>query len=128
MSVDQARHRQRTVEAVLGVVVPGVAAGIAGQGARVQAAEGLERVAQRSQIGLRMQLGEQCADRGADVVRMRDAHTVGDVVMITATNRWQRSVLLVHGSEERRVGNEGVSTCRSRWWPYIKKKKKSKKT
>src|SRR3546814_1006260 len=59
----------------------------AGQGARVQAAEGLERVAQRSQIGLRMQLGEQCADRGADVVRMRDAHTVGDVVMITATNR-----------------------------------------
>src|SRR3546814_9401754 len=43
MSVDQARHRQRTVEAVLGVVVPGVAAGIAGQGARVQAAEGLER-------------------------------------------------------------------------------------
>src|SRR3546814_1561506 len=49
MSVDQARHRQRTVEAVLGVVVPGVAAGIAGQGARVQAAEGLERVAQRSE-------------------------------------------------------------------------------
>src|SRR3546814_13702273 len=34
MSVDQARHRQRTVEAVLGVVVPGVAAGIAGQGDR----------------------------------------------------------------------------------------------
>src|SRR3546814_19082645 len=21
-------------------------------------------------------------------------------------------------SEERRVGKEGVSTCRSRWWPY----------
>src|SRR3546814_16350857 len=21
-------------------------------------------------------------------------------------------------SEERRVGTEGVSTCRSRWWPY----------
>src|SRR3546814_11032782 len=21
-------------------------------------------------------------------------------------------------SEERRVGNEGVGTCRSRWWPY----------
>src|SRR3546814_19420622 len=81
MSVDQARHRQRTVEAVLGVVVPGVAAGIAGQGARVQAAEGLERVAQRSQIGLRMQHGEQCADRGADVVRMRDAYQVGAAVM-----------------------------------------------
>src|SRR3546814_15344296 len=22
------------------------------------------------------------------------------------------------GSEERRVGKEGVSACRSRWWPY----------
>src|SRR3546814_14800002 len=26
-------------------------------------------------------------------------------------------------SEERRVGKEGVSTCRSRWWPYHSKKK-----
>src|SRR3546814_17662714 len=26
-------------------------------------------------------------------------------------------------SEERRVGNEGVSTCRSRWTPYHEKKK-----
>src|SRR3546814_3212026 len=24
----------------------------------------------------------------------------------------------VRRSEERRVGKEGVSTCRSRWWPY----------
>src|SRR3546814_12370703 len=27
-------------------------------------------------------------------------------------------------SEERRVGKECVSTCRSRWWPYNKKKKR----
>src|SRR3546814_13153332 len=27
-------------------------------------------------------------------------------------------------SEERRVGKEGVSTCRSRWWPYHYKKQK----
>src|SRR3546814_19533221 len=27
-------------------------------------------------------------------------------------------------SEERRVGKEGVSTCRSRWSPYNKQKKK----
>src|SRR3546814_15302257 len=27
-------------------------------------------------------------------------------------------------SEERRVGKEGVSTCRSRWTPYRAKKKK----
>src|SRR3546814_21085422 len=25
-------------------------------------------------------------------------------------------------SEERRVGKECVSTCRSRWWPYLEKK------
>src|SRR3546814_19056254 len=24
----------------------------------------------------------------------------------------------IERSEERRVGKEGVSTCRSRWWPY----------
>src|SRR3546814_18943575 len=30
----------------------------------------------------------------------------------------------VHRSEERRVGKEGVSTGRSRWSPYHKKKKK----
>src|SRR3546814_11302344 len=29
-------------------------------------------------------------------------------------------------SEERRVGNECVSTCRSRWSPYHYKKKKTK--
>src|SRR3546814_15327554 len=27
-------------------------------------------------------------------------------------------------SEERRVGKEGVSTCRTRWWPHTSKKKK----
>src|SRR3546814_17700982 len=30
-------------------------------------------------------------------------------------------------SEERRVGKEGVSTCRSRWTPVHKKKNKKKK-
>src|SRR3546814_11361233 len=36
--------------------------------------------------------------------------------------------LLPHGprSEERRVGKECVSTCRSRWSPYPYKKKKTK--
>src|SRR3546814_11588746 len=31
------------------------------------------------------------------------------------------------GSEERRVGNEVVSTCRSRWSPFHKKKKTNSK-
>src|SRR3546814_11339636 len=29
-----------------------------------------------------------------------------------------QSFIGVQRSEERRVGNECVSTCRSRWWPY----------
>src|SRR3546814_13113235 len=32
-----------------------------------------------------------------------------------------------HRSEERRVGKECVSTCRSRWSPYHEKKKKDQK-
>src|SRR3546814_18848680 len=31
---------------------------------------------------------------------------------------------ILRRSEERNVGKEGVSTCRSRWSPYHKKKKK----
>src|SRR3546814_13346185 len=30
-------------------------------------------------------------------------------------------------SEKRRVGQECVSTCRSRWWPFDEKKKKNTK-
>src|SRR3546814_13953015 len=30
----------------------------------------------------------------------------------------RRARLLWHRTEERRVGKECVSTCRSRWWPY----------
>src|SRR3546814_12507258 len=33
------------------------------------------------------------------------------------------AALVSNRSEERRVGKEGVSTCRSRWSPYHKKKK-----
>src|SRR3546814_15105358 len=37
--------------------------------------------------------------------------------------RARRAEFLQHRSEERRVGKECVSTCRSRWSPYHKKKK-----
>src|SRR3546814_20598742 len=43
----------------------------------------------------------------------------------------RRAAPRVHGcrrSEERRVGKECVSTCRSRWSPYHKQKKKTKCT
>src|SRR3546814_15743388 len=42
--------------------------------------------------------------------------------------RQRRTVVLLHRgrSEERRVGKECVSTCRSRWSPYHEKKKAHK--
>src|SRR3546814_18016816 len=64
------------------------------------------------------------------------AHGVTDVrTLYPALETMQRigMPLLVHGevtdpdrSEERRVGKECVSTCRSRWAPYHKKKNKKK--
>src|SRR3546814_12087507 len=45
----------------------------------------------------------------------------GDQIIIDIPNRIARFEIR---SEERRVGKECVSTCRSRWSPYHKKKKK----
>src|SRR3546814_15079907 len=42
--------------------------------------------------------------------------------------QWCRRILDDVRSEERRVGKEGGSTCRSRWRPYHYKKKTDKKT
>src|SRR3546814_19563695 len=39
---------------------------------------------------------------------------------------WPRARTVPHRSDERRVGKEGVSTCRSRWSLNHKKKKKLK--
>src|SRR3546814_12658253 len=45
---------------------------------------------------------------------------------IGAIARLQVVEVTVDRSEERRVGKEGVSTCRARWLPYIYIKKKNK--
>src|SRR3546814_12717181 len=50
-------------------------------------------------IGSTIGSGSSHIDLGADLDRFEDAETA-----------WR--------SEERRVGKEGVSTCRSRLWPY----------
>src|SRR3546814_12998163 len=39
---------------------------------------------------------------------------------------WVKATVPRYRSEERRVGKEGVSTCRSRWSRYHSKKKKRK--
>src|SRR3546814_14125860 len=46
---------------------------------------------------------------------------------IVFMDRYENLVpMTCHRSEERRVGQECVSTCRSRWSTYHKKKKKQK--
>src|SRR3546814_17763555 len=37
-------------------------------------------------------------------------------------------LVLIERSEERRVGKEGVSTCRSRWWTFNQKKTRNIRT
>src|SRR3546814_10048603 len=44
----------------------------------------------------------------------------------TCTARWSWCCHSSCRTEERRVGKEGVSTCRSRWSPYQKKKKRKR--
>src|SRR3546814_18387106 len=48
-------------------------------------------------------------------------------IVSTEHRKYQRRVGDGASSEERRVGKECVSTCRSRWWPYhAKNNNKSK--
>src|SRR3546814_11289925 len=47
-----------------------------------------------------------------------------DRVRHAAWRVWFRDAVDAGRSEERRVGKEWVSTCRSRWWPYHSKTKK----
>src|SRR3546814_20512188 len=43
----------------------------------------------------------------------------GDTVLDTQTGLVGKATDFEESSEERRVGKEGVSTCRSRWSPYL---------
>src|SRR3546814_19500129 len=49
----------------------------------------------------------------------------GCMALITQGYRYAPAAVVAR-AEERRVGNEGVSTCRSRWSPDASKKKKDK--
>src|SRR3546814_19317673 len=65
--------------------------------------------------GLAPQLQAALAADGR-LVRVQNAGVSGDT---TAAGRQRLAFVLAHArSEERRVGKECVSTCRSRWSPY----------
>src|SRR3546814_15999670 len=46
---------------------------------------------------------------------------------LTVNSRRSTSISDSSRSEERRVGKECVSPCKSRWWPYHEKKNKNHK-
>src|SRR3546814_15126339 len=95
-------------------------------------AVGARRPHHRAVIGVadRERLGERIMER--DVGAAEIAHRIGAVDTVRAAMRGQPLVhlaavprLVLHRprSEERRVGKECVSTCRSRWSPYHYKNK-----
>src|SRR3546814_15083463 len=48
----------------------------------------------------------------------KSAHVVSSCVALWCSYFWISSFRACNRSEERRVGKECVSTCRSRWSPY----------
>src|SRR3546814_16206710 len=73
---------------------------------------------------------QRCAQYGwhTDIADAAEAVGILDfgLTMIPDYERPWRDALLMKRSEERRVGKECVSTCRSRWSPDHKKKKNKK--
>src|SRR3546814_16868688 len=74
----------------------------------------------------RREIGEKSIDPGPQLV----ANLTGNVAVAARIDAFaiggrQEIILRAEGprSEERRVGKECVSTCRSRWWPDHEKKK-----
>src|SRR3546814_13187247 len=69
------------------------------------------------------------ADDGvkARVIDLRWLGPVDEDALLAAVGGAQRLLIVDERSEERRVGKECVSTCRSRWSPSPEKKNKKKK-
>ena len=79
MAVHQAHHRQRAIQAVLRVVVPGVTADVTGQAAREQFSEGVESRLQRFQIRIRIAPRDDRATGLADLARIGDVDRIGHI-------------------------------------------------
>src|SRR3546814_17707441 len=71
------------------------------------------------------QLGRQ-PERLREPAQRQATAVAADEVGRQGAQRQRRTVRVEPRSEERRVGREYVSTCKSRWWPYHYKKKKKK--
>src|SRR3546814_17803566 len=61
---------------------------------------------------------ELLGEPAPDLVEDQADERPGAVDVRGRNDKIERDRMLGFRSEERRVGQEGVSTCRSRWWPY----------
>src|SRR3546814_13504927 len=66
--------------------------------------------------------GAPAAAQARDATLVGPPSSTGETVR---TGPLPARLTLAQRSEERRVGKEGVSTCRSRWCPHHKKKKQT---
>src|SRR3546814_12691080 len=78
------------------------------------------------QIGLEPGTGELVSENFEGQVRQSFANMQAVIEAAGGTLDSIVKLTLFLRSEERRVGKECVSTCRSRWSPYPLKKKKNK--
>src|SRR3546814_15519694 len=72
------------------------------------------------------ELGHVDADHRIIVVEQETCECLGQLGLADARGAAEeeaaeRAIRILSRSEERRVGQECVSTCRSRWWPYQSK-------
>src|SRR3546814_19642813 len=67
----------------------------------------------------------QCGKWNPDAIERSLAHADNNQIrrIYNRTPYWDERVRMHQRSEERRVGKEGVSTCRYRWSPFHSKKK-----
>src|SRR3546814_15747338 len=84
-------------------------------------------------VGLALEAADQLAGEGidAEVIDLRTIRPLDTATVLASLKKTNHLVIVEEGwpgcsiarSEERRVGKECVSTCRSRWSPYHYKKK-----
>src|SRR3546814_17013665 len=85
-----------------------------------------EETASERQEARRQHIAPACLARIAELDQRMEAAARARPVESADTRRFGHRERGVARSEERRVGQECVSTCRSRWSPYHSKKKKTR--
>ena len=107
VTVEKPRHDERTVETVLGIVIPSLAADIAGQRARIEPAEHLECLFYGREARIALATTQNPADLGANGPRIGHEYAVRDIVVVAPNDIGHESNPAVTASRCGGVGNAG---------------------